>query len=95
MLWKSLAVIAAVLMLGGLTAGCAKTRCETVCDWVDECVIDVDQEECIEECVEEADDSGCADALKELASCIDDSGGCGSSVEDCGGESYDFEAECN
>lgn len=92
---RILAVVAATLLTGLVASGCAKSRCETVCDWLEECsALAIDDEECIEECVEEADDSGCADALKALADCLDGQG-CGAGTTSCEGEMFDYGNECS
>jgi hypothetical protein len=91
---RLLTFVAVVVVCGVAAAGCAKGQCEDLCVWVDDCVIDVDNEECVEECVEQHDDSNsCGDAVKNLVDCIGDRG-CGTVVDNCQGEIFDYENEC-
>jgi hypothetical protein len=89
-------VWAGVLAL--FTGGCTTTedRCETLCNWLDDCGTDPDSS-CKAECESDYDDQSesCQDAFDEFADCIDEEDGSCSGVNSaCDGSAAKFLTEC-
>ena len=82
-----LGLFLAVIFALAVGAGCAKARCEDICHCND---FGMGIDDCIDECEDEYGDSDvCADAVTDLASCIDDNG-CG----ECGAAWWEFGSDC-
>jgi hypothetical protein len=89
----------------GLTlfaAGCSsdRARCETLCEWLEECVSedvscsDEDLDDCEDDLEDLSDD--CHDSLASFTDCLDENDNDCSDIEaDCQGEASDFAEQCN
>jgi hypothetical protein len=98
---KALVFVGVLALAGVFVGGCAKTRCEDVCTWSNDCedelLISVDVDECIDDCTNTVDDEGdaCGDALKAIASCVNDNSGCATGIANCEAEWTDYIRECS
>lgn len=90
-----------LLVFFGLVLGCEsnESRCETLCDWIDECsdqsVACSDSE--IEECADDIDDtdSDCEDAFGEFTDCLEDQDlDCSDVEKNCVGEAAEWLEQC-
>ena len=91
-----------LLGLALLAAGCSsdRARCETWCEYFDECVsAEVScSDEKLDECADDVEDlsDDCYDAFASFADCLDENDNeCSDVAESCRGEAAEFGEQCN
>ena len=90
-----------VLVFVALSLGCESNegRCETLCEWIDECSdepVSCTNSE-IEECADDIDDTDadCEDAFDEFTDCLEENDMDCSDIEDsCVGEAAEWIEQC-
>lgn len=93
MLRKALIAVFLIVLGGLFVGGCAKTTCEKICDYTEDCLgYACDVDDCIDDYKDE--DMACRTAIRKFARCVDKNS-C-SEVDDgeCSSEGNDVMDEC-
>ena len=91
---RSIVIFTCLLFAVVFSSGCARTACNRICDWLEDC--GYDDSECEDDCVSDYYDGDwdCRSAMRDFGRCVDDKD-CSEATYKCDDELEDLGDECS